>query len=208
MTIETPLPPKFSNAQYVLSAHTLQQLPADSGREIAFAGRSNVGKSSVINALCNQRGLARTSRTPGRTQQLIVFELTPDRRLIDLPGFGYAHVSKDLREHWHEVIPCYFESRRSLVGLVLVTDARHPLKPQELALLGWCQDAGLKVLVLLNKSDKLGRNGALNALRAAQGVALAQPDLVEFRLCSAQSKSGIAETLDTLGQWFDPRQLA
>ena len=119
----------FRAAHYVLAAHPLQQLPADEGVEIAIAGRSNAGKSSAINALTGQKSLARTSKTPGRTQQIVIFEIDPGRRLADLPGYGYAKVPEKLRAHWREVMQGYFDTRRSLRGVVLVMDIRHPMKP-------------------------------------------------------------------------------
>ena len=127
----------FRRATFLKSVEQLRDLPPDSGAEVAFIGRSNVGKSSVLNALCDHQGLARTSRTPGRTQHFVVFELAADRRLIDLPGFGYAAVNKSMRAHWDETIPLYLEERASLAGLVLIADARHPLRAEELALVRW-----------------------------------------------------------------------
>jgi GTP-binding protein len=128
----------LQNARFSKSVPEPHLLPPDRGREVAFAGRSNTGKSSAINVLCGQHGLARISRTPGRTQHLVVFDLDAERRLIDLPGFGYAKVAKSMRTHWERALPEYLEQRRTLVGLVLLMDIRHPLKPQDELIIGWC----------------------------------------------------------------------
>ncbi|MDE1897872.1 MAG: YihA family ribosome biogenesis GTP-binding protein [Xanthomonadaceae bacterium] len=144
-------------AAFTTAAHRLDQLPADVGCEIAFAGRSNAGKSSALNALVGTGGLARTSKTPGRTQQLVVFTLPDGRRLIDLPGYGYAKVPADLREHWRGELERYLRERRSLRGLALIMDIRHPLKDFDRAMLAFCADTVLPCHVLLSKADKLGR---------------------------------------------------
>jgi len=201
------IPPKslFNAARFALSVPTLTALPADEGREIAFAGRSNVGKSSTINALCNQRGLARTSATPGRTQHFVVFDVAPERRLIDLPGFGYARVAKSVREHWNAEIPRYLERRRSLAGLVLIADSRHEIKSAESELLRWCRDAELPVLLVLNKADKLSRNEGAKALHAARRLVngLLAGGLVTVQLFSATAKVGIPEALSVLDTWLE-----
>ena len=165
MTTPAPHLEYFRRASFVKSVEQLRDLPPDQGAEVAFVGRSNVGKSSVLNALCDHRGLARTSRTPGRTQHFVVFELGPDRRLIDLPGFGYAAVNKSMRAHWEEAIPTYLETRLSLAGMVLIADARHPLKAEELTLVDWCVAARIPLALLLNKADKLGRQAVQAAVR-------------------------------------------
>ena len=158
----------FRRASFIKSVEQLRDLPPDDGAEVAFVGRSNVGKSSVLNALCDHRGLARTSRTPGRTQHFVVFELVPGCRLMDLPGFGYAAVNKSMRTHWERTIPRYLETRASLAGMVLIADARHPLKAEELTLVDWCVAARVPLALLLNKADKLGRQAAQAAVRAGQ----------------------------------------
>jgi len=117
----------YRNARYVISAHHLKQLPEDTGYEVAFAGRSNAGKSSAINALADQKSLARTSKTPGRTQQIVIFDIDDQRRIADLPGYGYAKVPEKLRAHWRSVLQTYFVQRRSLRGVVIVMDIRHPM---------------------------------------------------------------------------------
>ncbi|MDA0824873.1 MAG: ribosome biogenesis GTP-binding protein YihA/YsxC, partial [Proteobacteria bacterium] len=175
----------LSTAEFVKEAHLLSEMPADFGAEIVFAGRSNAGKSSVINALCNRKKLARTSRTPGRTQQFVVFEFAPGRRFIDLPGFGFAKVSKSKRLHWEYEIPRYFASRRSLIGLVLVVDSRHCLKEQELEILRSCKAVNLPTLLLLNKSDKLNQRETAATLRNLKRSLQEFDDLVTPLLFSA-----------------------
>jgi GTP-binding protein len=147
----------FRGAAFVLAAHRPDQLPPDGGAEIAFAGRSNAGKSSAINALTSQSALARTSKTPGRTQQLVVFALPDGRRLVDLPGYGYAKVPPNLRDHWKHAIDHYLRTRQSLRGLVLIADIRQALTAFDCQMLGFCTDIELPCVVLLSKADKLSR---------------------------------------------------
>lgn len=193
----------FRRARFVLSAPQRRDLPPDTGVEVAVVGRSNVGKSSVLNALCDQHGLARTSRTPGRTQQIVVFDLENGRRLLDLPGFGYAAVQRELRAHWDEMIPEVLEARRSLAGLLLLADARHPIKPEELGLLRWCAQAGLPVLLALNKADKLNREAALKSLRAARATLKQLGLQTSPLLVSATTRDGIAEIRAGLHAWYE-----
>ncbi|HET7223469.1 MAG TPA: ribosome biogenesis GTP-binding protein YihA/YsxC [Rhodanobacteraceae bacterium] len=152
-------------AAFVLAAHRPDQLPSDAGAEIAFAGRSNAGKSSALNALTGHSSLARTSKTPGRTQQLVVFALPEKketalragRRLVDLPGYGYAKVPPALRDHWRHAIDYYLRKRQSLRGLVLIADIRHALTAFDRQMLAFCADIELPCVVLLSKADKLSR---------------------------------------------------
>lgn len=193
----------FRRARFLLSAPQRRDLPPDTGVEVAVVGRSNVGKSSVLNALCDQHGLARTSRTPGRTQQIVVFDLEEGRRLLDLPGFGYAAVQRELRAHWDEMIPEVLEARRSLAGLLLLADARHPIKPEELGLLRWCAAAGLPVLLALNKADKLNREAAQKSLRAARATLKQLGLSISPLLISATSRDGIDEVRAGLHAWYE-----
>jgi len=147
----------FRAAQFVTSAAELRQLPADAGAEIAFAGRSNAGKSSALNAICDQTALARTSKTPGRTQLLNVFALDDARRLVDLPGYGYAKVPEAMRERWRSLIDQYLRERDSLRAVVLIMDSRHPLKEFDQQMLAYCRDIGLACHCILTKADKLSR---------------------------------------------------
>jgi GTP-binding protein len=144
-------------AVFTLAAHRTDQLPPDVGAEVAFAGRSNAGKSSALNALVGHGALARTSKTPGRTQQLVVFALPDGRRLVDLPGYGYAKVPPSLRDHWRKAIDTYLRTRQSLRGLVLIADIRHALTPFDRQMLAYCASIELACVVLLSKADKLSR---------------------------------------------------
>jgi GTP-binding protein len=192
----------LQGAQFVLAAHRIQQLPADEGAEVAFAGRSNAGKSSALNALTGHKGLARTSKTPGRTQQMVAFSLpAPLRgetsqpqatRLIDLPGYGYAKVPEALREHWRHEIDRYLHVRRSLRGVVLIVDIRHPLKEFDRMMLDFCLGTLLPCHILMTKADKLSRNQAgqaLAALRKEVGASAA----VSVQTFSAQDGTGVEE---------------
>lgn len=189
----------FRQARYLLSAHHLRQLPPDSGTEVAIAGRSNAGKSSAINMLTGQKSLARTSKTPGRTQQIVIFELDADRRIADLPGYGYAKVPQSLREHWRKVMQAYFESRRSLKGVVLVMDIRHPMKPFDQQMLAWCEASNLPCHVLLTKADKLKRGPALDALRSIRRQLSPGASAQVF---SAKNRDGLEELVARLSDWF------
>jgi GTP-binding protein len=169
------MPNPLHGAQFVLAAHRINQLPADLGAEVAFAGRSNAGKSSALNALTGHKGLARTSKTPGRTQQMVAFSLPPfvaddgqplEVRLIDLPGYGYAKVPEELRAHWKQEIDAYVHRRQSLRGVVLIADIRHPLKEFDRMMLDFCFATGLPCHLLLTMADKLSRNQAAQALAA------------------------------------------
>lgn len=147
----------LSKASFTISAPDIRRLPEDSGIEVAFAGRSNAGKSSALNTLTNQRGLARISKTPGRTQLINVFEVSDNRRLIDLPGYGFAKVPLEMKKKWQKALGEYLEKRESLKGLVVLMDIRHPLKDLDMDLIQWAADGELPVLALLTKSDKLSQ---------------------------------------------------
>ena len=190
-------------AQYLLSAHTTRQLPADGGMEVAFAGRSNAGKSSALNALTHRNGLARVSKTPGRTQQLVFFEVTPEAKLVDLPGYGYAKVPLDLQAHWQAFIDQYFRTRQALRGLVVVMDIRHPLKDYDRQMLGYAVQRGLPAHALLTKADKLGRGQQGNALQAVKKELFSSfGDTVGVQTFSAESKQGVEEARAVVAGWL------
>ena len=193
----------FQQIQFRLGAHNLRQLPADSGREVAFAGRSNAGKSSAINVITGRRQLARTSKTPGQTQQINFFDLDPEHRLVDLPGYGYARVSQSQQRHWQQLLPRYL-NRRSLQGLLLVMDCRHPLTELDRQLLDWCRERRLAVHILLTKADKLSRGQADRTLRAVQAE-LATIDLAAtVQLFSARKRHGVDTARRQLLDWLGP----
>lgn len=192
----------FARARFTLSAHRLSDLPPDQGRELAFAGRSNAGKSSAINTLTGIGGLAKTSRTPGRTQQLVVFTLDDDHRLVDLPGYGYAKVPMAMREHWGVELGRYFRERETLAGLVLVMDARHPLKDSDWLLLEACADRGLPALVLLTKADKLNRSEQALLLRQVRSRLVEGGALAAVRLFSSVRPIMLDTLRSELGDWL------
>ena len=198
-------PNPFNRADYLLAAHTHRQLPPDGGREVAFAGRSNAGKSSALNALCGRNALARVSKTPGRTQQLVYFGLPPHegKYLVDLPGYGYAKVPQDLQAHWQAFLDGYFGSRDALAGLVVVMDIRHPLKDYDMQMLAYAAQRGLPAHALLTKADKLGRGQQAQTLqKVRRDLATAFGDAVSVQVFSGESKQGLEEALGVVGGWL------
>ena len=193
----------FASARFALSAHNARQLPPDKGREVAFAGRSNAGKSSALNTLAHQVGLARTSKTPGRTQMLVYFNVAPDRHLVDLPGYGYAKVPEDLRAHWQAFINEYFRTREALAGLVVVMDARHPLRDYDKQMLSFATERGLPAHCLLTKADKLGRGEQAKTLQAVRKeLAAAYGDTVGVQLFSSTGGLGVDEARRVVAGWL------
>jgi GTP-binding protein len=185
----------YPQARFLLSVNGLQQLPEDTGAEVAFAGRSNAGKSSAINVITQRRGLARSSKTPGRTQLLNLFELEPDRRLVDLPGYGYAKVPVQMQVHWQELVGSYLQVRASLSGLFLIVDARRGMQSEERELVDWAQARVLTMQTLLSKSDKLTRNEGRLALKDAQQQLAGRASV---QLFSAVNKQGVEEAREAL----------
>ena len=190
----------FRIASYVLSAHELKQLPKDSGIEVAIAGRSNAGKSSAINTFTDQRGLARTSKTPGRTQQIVIFELDENRRIADLPGYGYAKVPLKLKAHWKKVMARYFETRECLRGVVLVMDIRHPMREFDQQMLAWCDASQLPCHILLTKADKLKRGPAQSTLLKIQRDL---PEIASIQTFSSLKKTGLEQLVEKLRSWYE-----
>lgn len=189
----------LQQAEYLDSVHRPAQLPPDTGAEVAIAGRSNAGKSSLINRLCRRRALARTSRTPGRTRQLVFFRLAEDRHLVDLPGYGYARVSGELRQHWRGLIEKYLESRRALAGLVIVMDVRHPLREGDVELAEWAGSRGLPIHLVLTKADKLGRGKQKETL---MNVRRQVAEVVGVQLFSATTGQGQDELEAVMAEWL------
>jgi GTP-binding protein len=193
----------YRQANYLLSAYHLNQAPPDIGAEVAFAGRSNAGKSSAINTITGQKGLARTSKTPGRTQQLIFFSLDQARRLVDLPGYGYAKVPLAVQSQWQQTLERYLHTRESLRGLVLMMDIRHPLTAFDQHLLTWCQLSNMPVHILLTKADKLSRGQGCATLQQVQKqVTQEYTGEITIQLFSALKSQGIAEAKARLDHWL------
>lgn len=195
---------RYRNASFVISAAKLSQLPQDSGPEVAFAGRSNAGKSSAINRLCGQKSLARTSKTPGRTQLINLFQLNENRHLVDLPGYGYAKVAEEIKRRWQQTMEAYLSERQMLHGLILLMDVRHPLKDVDQQLLDWCWKVDMPVHVLLTKADKLKRGAAQNTLLQVRRELTARaPDgLCSVQLFSALKGTGLDEAYQVLDRWL------
>jgi GTP-binding protein len=192
----------FKNASFLTSANELHQLPPDAGAEVAFAGRSNAGKSSALNVITEQRSLARTSKTPGRTQLINFFELDAERRLVDLPGYGYAKVPEAVKRHWQQVLSDYLATRQCLRGLVLLMDSRHPLKDFDRQMLDWCLSKQMPVHVLLTKADKLKRGPAGNTLQKVRAALKAEYPLATVQLFSALNRQGVEQAREQLTTWL------
>ncbi|MDT8893505.1 ribosome biogenesis GTP-binding protein YihA/YsxC [Halomonas sp. I1] len=199
----------YQAARFLTSAPTLAKCPADTGAEVAFAGRSNAGKSSAINVLTRQKALARTSKTPGRTQLINFFTLGDDveLRLVDLPGYGYAKVPDSVKLEWQRHLADYLQRRASLRGLVLLMDVRHPLTEFDQTMLGWADEQDMPVHILLTKADKLKSGAAKNALQQVRSQLREWEDLVSIQLFSALKKQGIEEVHRRLDDWLlaEPR---
>ncbi|MSP52784.1 MAG: YihA family ribosome biogenesis GTP-binding protein [Gammaproteobacteria bacterium] len=194
----------YHRAKFLTSAAKVSQLPDDAGYEVAFAGRSNAGKSSVLNILTQQKSLARTSKTPGRTQLLNVFALTDERRLVDLPGYGYAKVAKETKFDWEKTLDAYVRNRTCLKGIILVMDIRHPLKEFDLMMIKWCVSVELPIHILLNKCDKLSTNECKSTLLQVRKELDTLPGahLVSVQLFSTLKKIGLDECYAVLDQWL------
>ncbi|MDZ7769861.1 MAG: ribosome biogenesis GTP-binding protein YihA/YsxC [Woeseiaceae bacterium] len=196
---------QYPDAKFLLSANEPRQFVPDEGSEVAVAGRSNAGKSSAINVIVNRRQFARTSKTPGRTQLINFFELGEGRRLVDLPGYGFARVSAGTRAHWGDLLPRYFEQRGSLKGLLLVVDIRRGPGDYDLKLLALAQSVAVPVHVLLTKADKLKRGQAATALLAARKQL---GDAASAQLFSALNRDGLDEARQQLGAFLARNQEA
>lgn len=195
-------PNPYRHAQFATSAADVRQAPPDVGAEVAFAGRSNAGKSSALNRLCEQRALARTSKTPGRTQLINFFTVDEKRRLVDLPGYGYAKVPVAVKRKWEQALEHYLRERRSLVGLILLVDIRHPLKEFDRQMLAWCAAAHMPVHILLTKADKLKRGPAGNTLQQVRKVLKAEFPGASAQLFSALDGQGLEEARAVLTRWL------
>lgn len=193
----------YRSACFLTSAEKLSQCPEDTGYEVAFAGRSNAGKSSAINTLTDHRKLARTSKTPGRTQLINFFSLDEERRLVDLPGYGYAKVSESQKLKWQEHLSEYLQNRQSLKGLILVMDIRHPFQDYDLSLLEWAKNSDLAVHILLTKADKLKPNAARSQMFAVKKFLKEENYQATAQPFSSLKKQGIAELAKVMHGWLN-----
>lgn len=192
----------YQQTRFLTSAPDIRALPADTGIEIAFAGRSNAGKSSALNTLTRQNNLARTSKTPGRTQLINTFSLGEDKRLIDLPGYGFAKVPLEVKEKWQKSLGEYLQKRDSLKGIVVLMDIRHPLKDLDQDLVFWAVQSQLPVLILLTKADKLGPGARKKTLLEVQEASLAFMGDVTVQTFSSLNRLGLPELEMALDRWF------
>ncbi len=188
------------NASFLTGARSAKQFPADSGLEVAFAGRSNSGKSSAINAITGRKALARTSKTPGRTREINFFTVAEDRRLVDLPGYGYAKVSAGMRDEWRELLEQYFRYRQSLRGLFVTVDIRRGIGDLDRVMLNWATDAGVPAAALLTKADKLSRGAGL---KRRDEIANTAPEGVPLLLFSSPRRLGVDEARAQLRAWLE-----
>ena len=192
----------YQRARFLLSTSKASQFPPPQGLEVAFAGRSNAGKSSALNCLCNNKNLARTSKTPGRTQLINFFSLDDERRLVDLPGYGYAKVPEQMRREWQKLMEDYLGKREILTGLVVIMDIRHPLKDYDLQMLEWCQHFGTATHILLTKADKLKRGPAMQALQKVRNTLKKEGFDTTAQIFSALNKDGVEDLQSKLNEWF------
>ncbi len=195
---------QFFAAKFLKSCASPSQLPAPLGPEVAFAGRSNSGKSSTLNRLCRQRGLARVSKTPGRTQQINFFGLPSGALLVDLPGYGFAKVPEAIKMQWHRLIEDYLANRTSLSGLLLIMDIRHPLTALDQQLIDWCGARSLPAHILLNKADKLGRGVTRQTIMAVERALQASAKQISVQSFSAETGEGLEELERVLTDWLRP----
>jgi len=194
----------YRQAHYTISATQLSELPEDTGIEVAFAGRSNAGKSSAINTITDQKSLARISKTPGRTQMINFFSLDDERALVDLPGYGYAKVPEQMKIRWQQTLGKYLETRQALKGLMLMMDLRHPLKEFDIQMVKWANNAELPVHILLTKSDKLKHGAAMASLHSVEAQLRKLNLTAGVQLFSSLKKTGKEQAITQLDTWFMP----
>ncbi|MEM1112901.1 MAG: ribosome biogenesis GTP-binding protein YihA/YsxC [Pseudomonadota bacterium] len=202
LDVSAPPQPNYRRAAFLTSAAKLPQCPPDEGWEVAFAGRSNAGKSSAINSLTGNKKLARTSRTPGRTQLINFFQLSDHQRLVDLPGYGFAKVPEKVKREWTAQLESYLQRRQSLRGLVLVMDTRHPLQPFDTQMLDWALAADMPTHLLLTKADKMKKGPAKASLLQVRRALAEHGDLVTAQLFSALKHDGHQDLMQRLDAWL------
>lgn len=193
---------QYQKAYFLLSVAEIKQLPPDQGIEIAIVGRSNAGKSSVLNRITQNKNLARVSKTPGRTQMINIFVLDEKRRIADLPGYGYAKVPLAVKKKWQKLLDTYIQTRASLKGLLLVMDIRHPFKELDLQLLEYCDHRNLPVHILLNKSDKLSKGAISKMLPEIKAALAGYHNPITFQIFSALKSTGLVEVQALLNHWY------
>ncbi|MCH8497953.1 MAG: ribosome biogenesis GTP-binding protein YihA/YsxC [Marinobacter sp.] len=203
--INLPKPISFNSARFLISASKLSECPPDQGAEVAFAGRSNAGKSSAINAITINKKLARTSKTPGRTRLINFFSLNREGcRLVDLPGYGYAKVSRDMKDDWQTHLGHYLNDRQCLRGLVLVMDIRHPLTDFDQMMVEWCEHNKLPLMILATKADKLKFGQAKTTLQKVRNALKKFQCLEHLIMFSATDRTGVEEACEKLAAWLAP----
>ncbi len=193
----------YHQAKFLISSPSIETAPSDDGIEVAFAGRSNAGKSSAINTLTHQKSLAKTSKTPGRTQLLNFFHLDDQRRLVDLPGYGYAKAPEKIKRQWRIHLEQYFAQRQSLKGVIIIMDIRRPFTETDIIMMDWAHQNQTKGLILLTKSDKLKKGPAKTALLQAQQFLKKEQYPFQTQLFSALKKTGIESVHTILDEWFE-----
>ncbi|MGQ3891694.1 ribosome biogenesis GTP-binding protein YihA/YsxC [Legionella sp. CNM-4043-24] len=193
----------YTQAAFIKSAAKVDQLPADEGFEVAFAGRSNAGKSSALNCLTGVKQLARTSKTPGRTQLINLFGIDPERRLVDLPGYGYAKVALQVKQDWQKNLAHYLEVRQCLRGLILLMDCRHPLKDLDQMMVDWALNREIPVHILLTKADKISRSELKNTVLSVKRHYQLCEHLVSVQGFSSLKKTGVDELIAQLNLWYE-----
>lgn len=197
----------YRNARFLTSSTTRKTLPEETGLEVAFAGRSNSGKSSTLNCLCEQKGLARVSKTPGRTQLINFFDLPDGNRLVDLPGYGYAKVPERIKKEWQQFIESYMTERTTLTGLVIIMDIRHPMRDYDHIMLSWAESRQLPTHIILNKSDKL-KHGIVTRTVLETRKALKEYDLpTSVQAFSSLKKIGVSDLANQLSTWFSDNNI-
>lgn len=193
----------YQQTKFVLSAPDIRHLPSDTGIEVAFAGRSNAGKSSALNTLTNQKGLARTSKTPGRTQLINLFEMAEGKRLVDLPGYGYAEVPEEMKLKWQRALGEYLQKRQCLQGLVVLMDIRHPLKDLDQQMISWAVQSNLSVMILLTKADKLASGARKAQLNKVREEVLSFNGDIQVEAFSSLKKLGVDILRHKLDSWYN-----
>lgn len=195
----------YHSTHFITSAPDICQLPDDIGIEVAFAGRSNAGKSSALNTLTNQKSLARTSKTPGRTQLINLFEVEKGIRLVDLPGYGFAQVPIEIKNRWQRTLAEYLQLRKSLKGIIILMDIRHPLKEVDLSMIQWSVESGIPVLALLTKADKLASGAQKVQLRTVREALMRFMGDIQVEIFSSPKKIGVDKLCQKLDYWYGER---